>query len=535
MIFKKRGLLVFVLAILLLGVLVFAASSAPTSVRFTGNASMNFDEGSFFINWTNASMDTSYRIYIWANGVIFNASAVNVSATGFRFVNTTQANYTFIVEALNGTAVVGSANSSNVSIFVDSSALTGIDLAGYTNNTWKTSNANTFTLNATLADAISGGSACVVELYFSNGTSAGTNQTVLATSNGTLCNSTSLSLTGLADGNYSITVHANDSANNWGVNSTFFNIGLDSTAPSPTAACPSGSVYTNADFPCTCSATDTTSGVASATGSSNSPQGILSPITTGTFTYTCLGTDTAGNTGSSTSTFTVISQGGSGSPSGDSGSQTSSSKSDSFIWNKITPGKVEIIKTFDEGTGIKEIQINVKNKAQNVKITVTKYDGKPAEVTLEKSGEVYQYIHINTENLNDNLLYANVKFKVNKTWVSGNGLEKESISVFKFDETSKEWKELETTFDGEDAQNYYYNVPLSSFSYFAISEKALASENAQDSGNEENGTLPQNEGGEVSSSTSWWIWAIIIVAVVVIVGVLVSKGKKTKKFLKFGY
>jgi hypothetical protein len=46
----------------------------------------------------------------------------------------------------------------------------------------------------------------------------------------------------------------------------------------------------------------------------------------------------------------------------------------------------------------------------------------------------------------------------------------EDIAIFRF--ANGAWNELETTFDSEDATNYYYKAKLTGFSYFAIGEKA---------------------------------------------------------------
>ncbi|MCD6226172.1 MAG: hypothetical protein J7J93_00005, partial [Candidatus Aenigmarchaeota archaeon] len=60
---------------------------------------------------------------------------------------------------------------------------------------------------------------------------------------------------------------------------------------------------------------------------------------------------------------------------------------------KITPGVAQIVKFYDKDLEVKQIKIQVKNKVQNVKITITKVDGKPATITKEISGKVYKYMN----------------------------------------------------------------------------------------------------------------------------------------------
>jgi len=213
------------------------------------------------------------------------------------------------------------------------------------------------------------------------------------------------------------------------------------------------------------------------------------------------------------------SSGGSSSGGGSGGSSSSSSQassSKSFSWDKITPGVAAEMKSFSSGVGIKEIIINVKNEAKNVQVSVTKYTSKPAEVSVNKSGKVYQYIHIDTQNLLDKMQYATVVFKVNKTWASDKGLSNENISIYKFNETSKKWNQLETIFDSQDNESYYYNVTMTSFSYFAIASRPGVIENTTTSGgNARNGTAGTGSSG--SSSSTWWIWVIVAAVVIALI------------------
>ena len=191
------------------------------------------------------------------------------------------------------------------------------------------------------------------------------------------------------------------------------------------------------------------------------------------------------------------------------GAATTATIQKTHIFTKITPGVAAIMKDFNPEIGVKQIQIEVNNEAQNVKITVTKYDGKPANVTKEKTGDVYQYLQINAENLSDKLEKATVEFRVEKNWTAENGVEKEDVLVFKFNETSEEWDELLTTYSSEDYTYYYYDVELSSFSYFAISEKSLTMGTGEEA---ETGTgSAEQEAGNLT-----WLWILLIVVVVLV-------------------
>jgi len=190
-------------------------------------------------------------------------------------------------------------------------------------------------------------------------------------------------------------------------------------------------------------------------------------------------------------------------------------------WTEITPGVATIMKDFDSKIGIKEITINVNNPAQNVKITVTKHNEKPTEVSVEKSGKVYQYVQIETENLQEKLNNANVQFRVEKSWVSQNSLNKESIAVSKFNNISNKWNELTTTYLEEDNTYYYYKVELNSFSYFAISEKKVLQEVDNEEEIQKNSEIKTEE--EKINLT--WLWIVIIIIII-----LILSGIGYKKF-----
>ena len=497
-----------VLIVILLGIFVWAAASQPTNVVFDNNVTGVYDEGIFNLSWTASAQVVNYSIYISTDGgTTFYTKANNNTNTGYSFSNTTEANYTFIIEAVNSTN--NNANSTNVSMFVDRTA-PAITLPVYTNLTAK-KNTATLTLNISVIDATSGltGSACIVDVN-------GTNQTFSVS--GGWCNTTSGNLTNLADGNRVINVYVNDTVNILGLSNSFF-VSIDTTAPSP-------------------SLTKTSSGQTSLELSISGKEGTCTVDRSGatisdstvtetglscgnSYSYIVTCTDSAGNAGSSSATsFSTT-----GCSSGTGGTTTPQPKKASYSFSKITPGNVSIMKNFDKETGIKEIQINVNNPAQNVKISVIKYDGLPASVSVEKTGKVYQYLEIKTENLGNKLEKAVVIIKVKKTWISENNLDKDRIALFKFNENSKEWNELSTVYTNSDDTYDFFEVELTSFSYFAISEKTVVEEEGEEVVVD---TTPSEDLDEETKGLTW-LWIVIAVLVVL---VAVAMNRKKINFLK---
>ena len=497
-----------ILIIILLGVFVLAAVSAPTALKFTQNTTVNFDkDGTFHLNWTNGTTDTgnnTYVIYIYQDDVL-NNNSVNHSAKGFIFINTTDANYTFTVESNNGTTKT---NSSNISMIVD----TTDPVVSYTTGT-PADNAfsNTLTsifVNVSVTEA--NNDSLVFSLY---NTTAVVNETVYLTSTILTINFTGLPVNVV----YSYNVTVNDSATRsfTAATRTFT---LDNVAPSPSLT-KTSSGQTSLELSIsgkegTC--TVDRSG-ATISGSTVTETG-LSCGNSYSYIVTC--TDTAGNAGSSSAaSFSTTGC----SSSGTGGTTTPQPKKASYSFSKITPGNVSIMKNFDAETGVKVIQINVNNEVQNVKITVTKYDNKPAEVSVEKTGKVYQYLQIAATNLGNNLDKAIVQFKVEKSWISSNGLDKDKISVFKFNENSKEWNELLTVYNSSDNTYDFFDVELTSFSFFAISEKTVVVVEDEDEASLENGETSTTGGTEKGNLK--WLWIVVVVLVVLFVVAIMNREK----------
>jgi hypothetical protein len=273
---------------------ILAASGAPTALNFSNNVTANYDEGIFQVNWTAGGGDGAgnYTVYVF-NSTHMNVSAQNNSITGYSFSTTAESNYTFIIQVANATNFKTN-STSNISMYVDRTVpLVNWTNSGYTNATVK-KNTDKLTLNISVGDASSGliNSRCIFNIN-------GTNESVVVT-NG-WCNTTQLNLTGLADGNSSINIWANDTVNNVGVNLSSYVVWIDTTAPpAPTFSCTPTSVYATETITCSCSGTDASSGVNSTTYTANP-----STADSGTFSTSCTIIDKAGNSISSSFSYHV--------------------------------------------------------------------------------------------------------------------------------------------------------------------------------------------------------------------------------------
>jgi len=196
-----------------------------------------------------------------------------------------------------------------------------ITLPFYTNGTAKQSSTS-LTLNISVVDGGSGltGSVCSVDIN-------GTNQT-FSVSNG-WCNFTTGYLTGLSEGNNTISIYANDTLNNLALANTYY-VDVDDTAPIVDSfSCTPDPVPQTNTITCLCSGSDATSGVSTTSYTANP-----STLNSGLQSTSCTITDYAGNSASSIITYTVEgSNPGSGSSRGGGGSSSGGSSTPTIVFS----------------------------------------------------------------------------------------------------------------------------------------------------------------------------------------------------------
>ncbi len=289
---------------------VLAAALAPVFWA-EGNVTSVYDEGNFTINWTNTTSYTypigNWTLTLWMNNQLASVTD-NANTTGtnsswgytWPFANNTEANYSFSFSAffINGTR---GANSSNVSMYVDSTIpAVSSPVRPVVNGNYSDS----IVLNVSIVDA---GGAILVWFNITN-SSGMTNGTYIATNHeGNYWNDT-LNTSLFPDGDYNVTVYANDTVNNLNNSISSGAFTIDNTNPVATFTCSPSIIGDGATTTCTCTGTDASSGVDSSL--TTAAVTITANSTFGTFTTgtsNCTITDYAGNTHNATGTYTVAS------------------------------------------------------------------------------------------------------------------------------------------------------------------------------------------------------------------------------------
>lgn len=114
------------------------------------------------------------------------------------------------------------------------------------------------------------------------------------------------------------------------------------------------------------------------------------------------------------------------------------------------------------------IEIEAKNEVKGAQVTV-KESAKPAEASIviqSDQGKVYKYLEIKTTINQSDISKVRIRFKVEKSWLSNNSIDANTISLNKLTGTS--WNKLVTKKVSEDANNIFYEAEMSSLSIFAV-------------------------------------------------------------------
>ena len=283
--------------------------------------------------------------------------------------------------------------------------------------------------------------------------------------------SLSFSFTGLADGNYTVNATAYDNYNNSNssVSRVFY---MDSAAPSAVITCTPSSVNTGGVVTCSCTGSDTFSGVANTSFTVNP-----STAQTGTFTTSCTATDYASNQGSGTFDYTV--EGGRNTASG-GGSSTET-------WT-----------TFARDTTELSTQGSVESKI-----------GARQRIRLKVGGETH---HVGVKSITA----TSAVIEVTSTPQEATFAVGESK---KFDVNSDNYYDMSVTLTSIEASKA--NVVI-----LAINEAVPASEASSGAATTDAAAsqAASNEGSTARSSS--WIWVLVVIVVVIVVIFFVVRARK---------
>ncbi|MBW2992194.1 PGF-pre-PGF domain-containing protein [Candidatus Woesearchaeota archaeon] len=332
--------------------------------------------------------------------------------------------------------------------------------------------------------------------------------------------------------NYTIRINATGALGNSNDTETII-IGIDDVPPyNVSVSC--NTITAGDSRSCSCSADD----------NSESFVGTLSysylgddTSSAGTTTVTCTATDLAGNTNSSTTSYTVeaaptTSSGGGGG--GDASSVETYSifeVSASKMWDVVEIGVPVVMAVSKEEIPVLSITFEVINEVKNVEVWV----GEPKEVpeaALLLTTPVYKHLQIDKTNIaNGDIKSIEIEFRVEKSWLSENGISGDNVIFVKYDDG---WLELDTDKISSDDDYVYYEATTPGLSYFVIttktavetqvaaeevveeSEAAPVEEEVPEEAPVEEEVLPAEEAPPKKKPWLGWIITLVIVVVAVL-------------------
>lgn len=137
-----------------------------------------------------------------------------------------------------------------------------------------------------------------------------------------------------------------------------------------------------------------------------------------------------------------------------------------FIFTSVPAYGTKIVDLSAGGTGFTELQLSVKERLLKVKLTFEKLADRPSDVS-SPAASVFRYIKVTTENIPDDKIdKAKIKFKVDKSWVTNNSIDVNTIALERYE--NGVWNKLVTKKVSEDATSYSFEADLPGFSVFAI-------------------------------------------------------------------
>jgi PGF-pre-PGF domain-containing protein len=128
------------------------------------------------------------------------------------------------------------------------------------------------------------------------------------------------------------------------------------------------------------------------------------------------------------------------------------------------------IEYFDDMDSVK---LTPTTNLEEVKITIIKLKDKPEEIIdpPKKNISVYKYLDIKLTANDTYLEEADInllefKFKVEKTWINNNKIDKETIKLIRYHDSK--WQNLSTTLNSENETFVFYNAESPGCSTFAV-------------------------------------------------------------------
>ncbi len=208
--------------------------------------------------------------------------------------------------------------------------------------------------------------------------------------------------------------------------------------------------------------------------------------------------------------------------------------------NGLAKGNSALISVGNSGLAVETISFGVTESVGKFVVTVTKEDRSslPAEAR-SFSGKPYLFLKIATTLSDVALSNPALDFKVRKSWLTENKVNKKDIVLLRF--TADKWNNLPTILEKEDDLFVFYRAETPGFSYFVIGERQSSLPSAKKEIEQpepaaaveqlvsvEQSSLPREEIGreelereqqppeEKQQRAPWWLAAVLVVIGIIV-------------------
>jgi PGF-pre-PGF domain-containing protein len=135
----------------------------------------------------------------------------------------------------------------------------------------------------------------------------------------------------------------------------------------------------------------------------------------------------------------------------------------SHVFDEMDINKIGAVNISEPSIGVTEIKVNVSENVKNAGIIIERVYESQGETP---PGIVYQYFDISNADIPEaSLSEVKIKFRVLKSWIQDNDVEKASVSLYKMD---GQWAKLDTSLLSEDVGFVYYEATTSRLSLFSV-------------------------------------------------------------------
>jgi PGF-pre-PGF domain-containing protein len=136
----------------------------------------------------------------------------------------------------------------------------------------------------------------------------------------------------------------------------------------------------------------------------------------------------------------------------------------------VIAGKYTTFNFTQNATCVESITFFSDKTLGEISATVEELKNKEASISATPEGQmIYKYfnVYLGTDDV-DCISNASINFSVNNSWIDENNINKSSIALNEYNNTSEEWEQLPVNITGCDSQHLHLTANVPSYSSFAI-------------------------------------------------------------------